>query len=129
MDSYQLLISPDYIFRWSTFANFVRRVKLTPAIFIAANASRALTRKRACQFNESVIFSGGHYAQLFHNCAQFLLLREDQNGYYVTEHRPLFRACHRNSISARQPTPTRNSNSVSTAVSINYGTGQLVENN
>lgn len=108
-----------------------RSLTLTPAIFIAANASHALTRKPARRFNESVIFSRGHYAQLFHNCAQFLPLRERvlYNGA-VTVHRPLiFRACHRNSISARRPTTTRNSNSVSVVASINYGTGQLARNN
>lgn len=120
--------------RASIRTNFARSITLTPAIFIGANASRALMRKRARRFNESVIFSRGHYAQLFHNCAQFLPMHEGRgwilcNGR-VTAHRPLiFRACHRNSISARRPTPARNSNSVSVVASINYGIGQLAGNN
>lgn len=48
----------------------------------------------------------------------------------VTAHQPLiFRACHRNSISARWSTLARNSNSVSVVASINYSIGQLAGNN
>jgi len=124
---HKLFIRLDY----GSIHDFAWNLMLTLAIFIVPNVSRTLTRKRARRFNESVIFSRGYYAQLFHNCAQFPPLHEWilYNGR-VTMHRPLiFRACHWNSISARWPTTARNSNSVSAVASINYGTDQLAGNN
>jgi len=129
-----VIVFRDYVFT-RTFVQILRKGRvLTPAILFAANASRALTRKCATP----VQWIGNIFAGSL--CAIIPQLRPIStnartpewilcNGR-VTAHRPLiFRACHRNSISARWWTPARNSNSVSVVASINYSIGQLAGNN
>lgn len=126
--------SPRLRLRAGIRTNFARGVMLTPAIFIGGGH---LSRFNA-QTCTPVQWIGNIFAWPL--CAIIPQLRPISttarrpewilcNGR-VTAHRLLiFRACHRNSISARRPTPARNSNSVSVVASINYGIGQLAGNN